>query len=108
MEDSAAVGTIREALLARFAGREEPPSISERLAKKFGYGTNRRRRLELYQRLQALEAQHGESVLQAIGEAVAQAVGARNPGHYFCRAVCLKLRERGVYYAPGKGVDPTW
>ena len=90
--------------------RGETPArgISFRLEMKFGLGQAPQKRRELYRRLESLHSKEGERVHQVISEAVAQAVGARDPGRYFCKCVVAKLREAGFGLGAATGGDPTW
>lgn len=72
------------------------PSVSARLQRKFGLGEAPNKRMKLYKRLEALVEKWDQKVLDLISEAVAEAVGARKPDRYFCRAIVLKLREAGL------------
>lgn len=71
-------------------------SITERLTKKFGLGESPLKRKALYQLLEKLHQEHGDEVIRIISEAVAQAVGAREPARYFCRAVKAKIAAAGL------------
>lgn len=82
--------------------------VAERLVRKFGYGQAPAKRRELYRRLEALAALKGDEVLEVISEAVAEAVGARMPDRYFCRAVVVKLREHGYGLGAKPGGDTSW
>lgn len=84
------------------------PGIAARLWRKFGGGENPQKRRELYARLEMLAIGREDLVHQVITEAVAQAVGARDPGRYFTRAVTRKLIEAGLGLGPRPGGDPSW
>lgn len=71
-------------------------SVVERLHRKFGWGQSKEKRLKFYQRLQRLADAHGVEVFDVISECVAESVGTDKPAHFFCRAVKLRLRERGL------------
>jgi hypothetical protein len=101
-------GAASEVLSAAAAGRTAIRSIEERLTLKFGLGNDGTKRRKLYQRLERLVEREGERALVLISEAVAQAVGARDPGRYFCRAVVSKIRDSGLSLTGGAGGDARW
>lgn len=90
------------------SGEAKARSISSRLELKFGLGQAPQKRRELYRRLELLHTKEGDRVQQVISEAVAQAVGARDPGRYFCKCVVAKLREAGFGLGAAAGGDPSW
>lgn len=79
--------------------------VVERLKRRFGLGADPKKRLALYRRLERLHEVHGDLVLELISEAVAQAVAARAPGNYFCRAILAKLREARLFAGVERGSE---
>lgn len=88
--------------------KEDQHRIVERLSRKYGLGGNQSARLKLYRRLAALADQHGEPVLEAISTAVAQAVTASRPGHYFAAAIKRMLIERRLWSTLADGPGEPW
>lgn len=101
-------GAVSDVLAAAASGRSAERSIEERLTLKFGLGADPAKRRKLYQRLERMVDREGDRVLRLISEAVAQSVGARDPGRYFCRAVTGKLRDSGLSLTGATEGDATW
>lgn len=78
--------------------------VHERLARKFGYGTDENRRRNLYERLEHEVEVHGDVVYVIISDVVQAAQSARSPSRWFCKSVILRLRERG-YLQQGDNAD---
>ncbi len=78
--------------------------VAERLARKFGYGTDENRRRQLYERLEREVNVHGDIVYVIISDVVQAAQSARTPARWFCKSVILRLRERG-YLVQGDNAD---
>ena len=72
----------------------QPGDLVEKLTRKFGLGTKPDARKSLYHRLEAAVEQHGEAAYVVIASVACDAAGARQPEHYFCYSVVLRLRER--------------
>jgi hypothetical protein len=73
-----------------------PPQLTERLVRRFGWGSIPSKRAKLYARLETLVSAHGDRALSLVGLAAAEAVGRRFPDRYFCKAVVEKLRDAGL------------
>lgn len=95
---------IRSLLEAARTGqlRRSGRGAEERLGRRLGFGRQPAKRRLFYQYLGRLVDTEGERVYDLIGTALAQAVGKRDPGNYFCRAIALKLREAGLAKARPK------
>jgi hypothetical protein len=106
--DGAAECALSDVLDGVVNGESQARSVSSRLELKFGLGQCPQKRRELYRRLELLHKKEGDRVQQIISEAVAQAVGARDPGRYFCKCVVAKLREAGFGLGAAGGGDPSW
>ncbi len=78
--------------------------VADRLARKFGYGTDENRRRQLYERLEHEVELHGDVVYVIISDVVQAAMNARSPSRWFCKSVILRLRERG-YLRMGDHAD---
>lgn len=85
----------------------DQPTVSERLAKRFGYGTNPEVRKALYDRLEELVCgdPRGTKIMDVINTVVRDSVGKSDPGRYFAYCVVRRLQEKG--YIPG-GVNVDW
>ena len=70
--------------------------LSSRLERRFGLGTRPDLRKKLFNQLEQLVDQVGETAYVVIASAAADAVGKDNPGRYFARVVTLRLKERGI------------
>lgn len=83
------------------------PSVAERLAKRFGYGTNPEVRRQLYDRLEELVCAdaRGNRIMDVINSVVRDSVGKSDPGRYFAYCVVRRLQEKG--FIPG-GVNVDW
>jgi hypothetical protein len=71
--------------------------VASRLERKFGLGAFPLVRRRLYQRLQRLAVEHGQPVLEIIGQVEIEAVGpnVRDKGQYFCFVAKRRLAELG-------------
>ena len=74
--------------------------IAVRLERKFGLGTRPELRRRLFTRLEDLVEDVGEPAYVCIASAAADAEGKDHPGHYFCRVVTTRLKERGIVSIP--------
>lgn len=70
-------------------------SVSKRLARRFGFGTDPKRREHFYEQLERLVDEHGNRVLAIISDCVWAAEKARSKDRYFCKAVKARLEENG-------------
>lgn len=106
-EDVPLVDFARLSSALNSRGSSSELSICQRLEKKFGLGRDPKRRRELYKRLEHCVLVHGDSAFEVINDVVHDAVGKEKPGHWFCRAVVSRLRDRKLL-GGGTGGDPTW
>jgi hypothetical protein len=74
--------------------------ISKRLERRFGVGSKPELRRTLYHRLELLVERLGEPAYKVIAIAAAEADGKNEPGRWFAKVVCLRLREHGLEYIP--------
>ncbi len=81
--------------------------VAQRLERRFGAGDRPEIRRKFYLHLAKLVEDHGETVLEAISIASAQAAGARQPDRYFCSVVKCILLERGIVVSPVL-TSPSW
>jgi len=100
--------SLAESLVERMDGPAEGPSIVDRLARKFGWGQNRPKRMELYQRVQRCIERHGERAYQIVSEVVAESMGSKDRAKYFCYVVVRRLRENGFATHGAHGEDVSW
>lgn len=79
------------------------PTVSERLVKRFGYGSNPEVRRTLYERLEELVAgdPQGNRILDVINSVVRDSVGKTDPGRYFAFCVVRRLQEKGFIQGGG-------
>ena len=77
------------------SGSIQIQSLSKKLAAHLGTGEQPHLRWSLYLRCERLAEVHGEKFYLLVREALSAAKAARNPGHYFCRAITSKIREAG-------------
>jgi hypothetical protein len=77
------------------------PGVAERLAKRFGYGSNPEVRRQLYERLEELYCgdPRGAKIMEVINSVVRDSVGKSDPGRYFAYCVVRRLQEKG--FIPG-------
>jgi len=74
--------------------------IAGRLEMRFGLGGNSELRRALYRRLESLVFEGGDPVYRVVATAAADASGKDDPGRWFAKVVCLRLRESGVLPVP--------
>ena len=106
-EDADSINFAAAANKVAAVGVERGQSVSERLLRKFGLGTDPRRRRELFHRVQLVVEKHGDVALEVVSAVVADAVGKNKPAHWFCRSILNRFRDRGLLLA-GVAGDPTW
>lgn len=70
-------------------------TLSKKLANHLGLGERPELRWSLYLRCERLADKHGEQFFMLVREVLTKAKGARNSGHYFCKAMTAKIREAG-------------
>jgi len=73
-------------------------NVAERLAKKFGFGTNPDRRQKFYEALEAEVIRHGDPVYMIIADCVTGSERAMKPARWFCKSVLARLREKGFLH----------
>lgn len=69
--------------------------LVRRLQTRFGFGSDRERRAELYKRIALTIVEHGEAAYRVVSGVATDASRARMPDRYFCSAVVRRLSEAG-------------
>lgn len=87
MEEGASAGTPGAAF--------DPKELVARMARRFGWGSDRERRSDLYKRIALTICQHGDAAYRVVAGVAGEASRARMPDRYFCSAVVRRLSEAG-------------
>lgn len=74
--------------------------ISERLVRRFGLGSNPELRRALYRRLEMMVVEQGEPMYRIVATAAGDADGKQDPGRWFAKVVCIRIRESGLIAPP--------
>ncbi len=77
------------------SGQVQTLTLSKKLANHLGLGERPELRWSLYLRCERLADKHGDQFYTLVREVLTKAKGARNAGHYFCKAMTAKIREAG-------------
>ena len=76
-------------------------NVADRLQARFGGGSRPDLRRKLYQNLEALcnleDEDESRRAYEVIAGVAADAVGKKDPGHYFAFVVQRRLREKGFF-----------
>jgi len=67
----------------------------KKLIAMYGEGERPDLRRALFIRVDRLCQDRGKDMIILVREAITQAKGMRQPGHYFCRAIRAKINEAG-------------
>ena len=81
------------------SGQVQSLTLSKKLANHLGLGERPELRWSLYLRCERLADKHGDQFYTLVREVLTKAKGARNAGHYFCKAMTAKIREAGYLEA---------
>lgn len=82
-------------------------NLYDRLVKRFGWGDRPESRKKFYESLVKMTSVRGQVVLDIISTAASRAVGARQPGRYFCSVVKIIFAEKGIRFEP-EPVKADW
>ena len=74
--------------------------VAGRLERRFGLGGNPELRRALYRRLECMIDEQGEPMYRLVATAAAEASGKEDPGRWFAKVVCLRIRESGLIPPP--------
>lgn len=74
--------------------------VSGRLERRFGLGGNSELRRALYRRLELLIDEQGEPMYRLVATVASEASGKEDPGRWFAKVVCIRIRESGLVVPP--------